>query len=121
MHDCGVSGFALHFAVSKIIVPLRRAVAGNAHPRCNLSFKSLSLNANANKNATQTGGVFIGGVSGFALHFAVSKIIVPLRRAVAGNAHPRCNLSFKSLSLNANANKNATQTGGVFIGGVRGI
>ena len=67
------------------------------------------------------GGVFIGGVSGFALHFADSKIKVSLCQATVSNAHPHCNLSFKSLSLNTNANKKTTLMGGVFIGGVRGI
>jgi hypothetical protein len=73
------------------------------------------------KRTPPFGGVLIGGVSGFALHFADGKIKVSLCQATASNAHPNCNLSFKSLSLNANANKMTTLSGGHFIGGVRGI
>ena len=35
------------------------------------------------------GGLFIGGAEGNRLHFCYAKIIVRLRRAVGGDAHPR--------------------------------
>ena len=86
-----------------------------------LSFKSLFLNAYANKKGHPLGGLFYWRRIGICLHFADGKIKVSLCQATASNAHPHCNLSFKSLSLNANANKMTTLSGGHFIGGVRGI